>query len=133
MSAQPTVAPTVAIIGASSDRRKYGNKAVRAHLHAGYSVCPVHPTETSVEGLPAYRTLADIPATHLDRVTLYVPPSVGLTLLESLTTKPSSELILNPGTHTPELIARAEALGLNPVTGCSILMAGVTPGMFPDE
>jgi len=125
--------PTVAVIGASPDRRKFGNKAVRAHAQAGFEVYPIHPTETTVEGLPAFRSLADLPVERLDRVTVYVPPHVVMALLDGLTAKPCGVLILNPGTESPEVVARAKLLGLNVVTGCSILSAGVTPEMFPDE
>ncbi len=44
---------TVAVIGASSDRNKYGNKAVRAFRQQGYEVFPINPNEERVEGLPA--------------------------------------------------------------------------------
>ena len=125
--------PSVAIVGASSDRRKFGNKAVRAHVQAGFDVYPIHPSEVTVEGLPAFRTVAEVPLDRLDRVTLYVPAAVGLQLLEGLAAKPCGMLILNPGTESPEVVARARELGLNVVTGCSILSAGVTPEMFPDE
>jgi uncharacterized protein len=125
--------PTVAIIGASTDRKKFGNKAVRAHLAAGFEVFPIHPTETHIEGQIAYATLAEVPIARLDRVTMYVPPSVGLKILESLTSKPIGMFILNPGTESPELIDRAKELGLNVISGCSIIAAGVTPEMFPDE
>ena len=60
--------PTVAVVGASSDRRKFGNKAVRAYLAAGYEVFPVHPTETSVEGQTVYRSVKDVPGETLDRI-----------------------------------------------------------------
>ena len=42
---------TVAIIGASSDRAKFGNKAVRAFQQQGCAVYPVNPKETEIEGL----------------------------------------------------------------------------------
>lgn len=127
------VKPTVAVIGASSDRRKYGNKAVRAHLAAGFEVFPIHPSETVVEGLAVYRSLADVPADRLDRVTVYLPPPKVLAILGTLTAKPIGSFILNPGTESPEVLAEAERLGLKPITGCSILAAGVTPDQFPDE
>lgn len=48
---------TVAVIGASSQRRKSGNQAVRAYRRRGWQVFPIHPTATEIEGLPVYRTI----------------------------------------------------------------------------
>src|SRR5687768_1335087 len=45
---------SVAVIGASKDRRKYGNKAVRAYEENGFRVLPVNLNETTIEGLPTY-------------------------------------------------------------------------------
>ena len=73
--------PTVAIIGASTDHQKYGNKSVRAHLSQGYEVYPIHPSANEIEGLTAYPSLQDVPAENLDRISVYVPPSVGIQLL----------------------------------------------------
>ena len=42
--------PTIAIIGASNDRAKYGNKALRAFRNQGYTVVPINPREETVEG-----------------------------------------------------------------------------------
>ena len=128
----PPVPRTVAVIGANGDRRKFGNKSVRAHLAAGYEVYPVHPTEDTVEGLTAYRSVADVPADRLDVVTVYLPPKVGLTVLPGLVGKPIGQLILNPGADTPEVVAEARRLGLPVVQGCSIIMAGFSPAQFPD-
>ena len=52
---------TVAILGASADRSKFGNKAVRAFQRAGWHVYPVNPAGGEVEGLPCYPSLADVP------------------------------------------------------------------------
>src|SRR5262249_28986799 len=51
----------VAVIGASNDRRKFGNRAVRAYLEQGYTVVPINPHETQVEGLKAYASILDVP------------------------------------------------------------------------
>ena len=53
--------PTVAIVGASQDRSKFGNKSVRAHLKAGFQVYPVHPRAQEIEGLPVYADLEALP------------------------------------------------------------------------
>ncbi|QDT89457.1 CoA-binding protein [Gimesia algae] len=124
--------PTVAIIGASADRQKYGNKSVRAHLKQGYKVFPVHPTETNIEGLTAYTSLAGIPDVHLNRISVYVPPHIGMGLLEEIQAKGADELWFNPGSESPELLQRASDLGLNIIQACSIVDIGESPSAHPD-
>jgi predicted CoA-binding protein len=118
--------PTIAIIGASSNREKFGNKAVRAFLQQGYEVFPVHPTEQAIEELSVFRSVADIPC-PLDMVSLYVPPLVGMKLVDEIAQKGCKELWLNPGADSPELYEKAQSLGLNPIIACSIVGVGVNP------
>lgn len=118
--------PSIAIIGASTDRQKFGNKAVRAFRQRGYTVFPVNPTASEVEGLPACKEVADVPV-PLDMISVYVPPAVLLKLLPAIASKGCRELWLNPGTESPEVLAEAERLGLNVVQACSILAIGVSP------
>lgn len=114
--------PTVAIIGASHDQSKYSNKSLRAHLRAGYDVYPVNPKETQIEGLRCYPSIRDVPVA-LDRVSLYVPPPVGVKLLPDIAAKGCKELWVNPGAESPELMAEAERLGLNAIYACSLIDA----------
>ena len=118
--------PTVAIIGASTDRSKYGNKSVRAHLQAGFTVYPVNPHAQEVEGLRAYARLEDVPG-DLDRVSMYVPPKVGLSVLPAVASKKPKEFFLNPGSESEELVTEAERLGLSPIQACSIVAMGMDP------
>jgi len=113
--------PTVAILGASRDRRKFGNRSVRAHLAAGWEVFPVNPLASQVEGLPAYPNLASVPKKPLDRISIYLPPAVGLALLEEIAAAGAKEVWLNPGSESPELLRRAAELGLPVVQACSIV------------
>jgi uncharacterized protein len=122
--------PTVAVLGASIDRSKYGNKAVRAFLQQGWDVYPVNPGETEVEGLRAYPDLDAVPLERLDRLSFYVPPAVGFKLIEDVARKQVGEVWLNPGSESPELLARAEALGLNVIQACSILDIGEMPSRY---
>jgi predicted CoA-binding protein len=128
--------PTVAILGASADRAKFGNKSVRAHAKAGYDVYPINPSGGTIEGLPVYRSLADVPAERLDRVSVYLRPEVGIKLLEEMRAKApaasGSEIWFNPGSESPALLARAQELGLNFVAACSIVELGLSPYQFPD-
>lgn len=114
---------TVAVIGASSDRTKFSNKSVRAHLKAGYTVYPVHPRETEIEGLPVYRSVRDVPE-PLDRVTLYIPPGAGTLIIEDIAKKKPKELFFNPGSESPALLEQARSLGLNGIQACSIVDLG---------
>lgn len=125
--------PSVVIVGASADRKKYGNKAVRAYLAAGYDVFPVHPTEPTIEGIPAFSSVSTIPQQSFDRVTFYLSPKVGVKALDDLTGKSIRQLILNPGADGPEVVAKAQERGWNVVQGCSIIMGGYRPEQFPDE
>jgi predicted CoA-binding protein len=118
--------PTVAVIGASNDRSKFGNKAVRAYLRRGYGVYPVNPKAETIEGLTSYRSVLDVPAA-LDRVTVYVPPAVGIRLLDEIAAKGANEVWLNPGAESDELLERAAQLGLKPIVACSILGVGEDP------
>ena len=120
--------PSVAILGASADRSKFGNKAVRAFLGRGYDVYPVNPKGGEVEGLAAYKSLADIPAdVKLDRISVYLPPAVGLKSLPEIAARGCGELWLNPGSESDELVEAAEKRGLNVMQACSIVAIGVSP------
>jgi uncharacterized protein len=117
---------TVAIIGASNDRAKFGNKAVRAFRQQGYAVFPVNPRETSIEGLAAYPSILDLPV-RPQRVSVYVPPRILLKILPDIAAKGCDELWLNPGTESDEVLAEAGRRGLNIVQACSILGVGLSP------
>jgi predicted CoA-binding protein len=122
---------SVAVLGASRDRRKYGNKAVRAYVESGYRVYPVNPKEQTIEGLKAYPTLDKIDE-PIDFVSLYVPPAVGLQLLPAIAAKKPKEVWLNPGSESDELIEAAADLHLRTIVACSIVALGLSPGEFPD-
>ncbi len=119
--------PSVAIIGASADRTKFGNKSIRAHIAQGYEVFPVNPKGGEIEGLHVYASIGDVPVERLDRVILYVPPAIGLSLIESIAAKGCNELWLNPGSESDELATKARELGLEPIIACSIVDIGMSP------
>jgi len=117
---------SVAIIGASTDRAKFGNKAVRAFLQRGYTVFPVNPKEAMVEGLPAFKSISEIPK-RPNLVSVYLPPPVLLKVLPDIAAKGCDELWLNPGTESDDVLALADKLKLNVIQACSIVGIGLSP------
>jgi predicted CoA-binding protein len=123
--------PTIAILGASTDRSKFGNKAVRAFVARGYTVYPVNPKATEIEGLTAYPSLAAIPSdVKLDRISVYLPPPIGLKMVPEIAARGCDELWLNPGSESDELVTAAEKAGLNVIQACSIVAVGMSPHEF---
>ena len=120
---------TVAVIGASRDRHKFGNKALRAFERQGYTVIAVNPNEREVEGHKTFPSVLDVPGA-IDMATVYVPPDVGVGVMEQLARKGIPEVWLNPGADGDQVIARARELGLTIIQACSIIGIGDSPGRY---
>ena len=119
-------AKVVAVIGASNNRSKFGNRAVRAYMEQGYTVVPINPHETEVEGLATYASVLDVPG-PIDMASLYVQPEVGEQVIGEIARKGIAEVWLNPGAESDALIARARALDIQPIVACSIVAIGRNP------
>jgi predicted CoA-binding protein len=117
---------TVAIIGASADHQKFGNIAVRAFVRQGYTVYPVNPKETEIEGLPVFKKIAEVPV-RPNLISVYLPPPILLKVLPDIAARGCDELWLNPGTESAEVLALAEQLKLNVIQACSIVGVGLSP------
>lgn len=122
--------PTIAVVGASADRSKFGNKCVRAYRHAGWEVYPVHPAAQEIEGLGASATLAGIPVV-LDRISVYLPPAITLGVLDQIAERGEAVTFFNPGSADEAVLDRARELGLDFRTDCSIVDIGLSPSQFP--
>lgn len=123
------MAKVVAVIGASNDRSKFGNRAVRAYLQGGYTVIPINPHESEVEGLKAYKSVLDVPGA-IDMASFYVPPDVGQQVMDEVAKKGVAEVWLNPGAESDRLIRHAQALHIKPIIACSIVAIGQDPYAF---
>jgi hypothetical protein len=116
----------VAVIGASSDRRKFGNRALRAFRQQGYTVIPINPNEQEVEGLKTYASVLDVPGA-IDMASFYVQPEIGERVIDEVARKGIAEVWLNPGAESDALIARAQTLQIQPIVACSIVAIGQNP------
>jgi predicted CoA-binding protein len=116
----------VAVIGASSNRNKFGNRAVRAFQQQGYTVVPINPHEAEVEGIKSYASVLDVPGA-IDMASFYLPPEIGLQVIDEVARKGIPEVWLNPGAESDALIARAKALHIQPIVACSVVAIGQNP------
>lgn len=129
----------VAVIGASRDRRKFGNKAVRAFRRRDYEVLPVNvnardagaAADRRIEGLPVLASVLDAPG-RIDLATLYVPPAIGETLVDEIAAKGIPALWVNPGAESRRLVERARARGIETILQCSIVAIGESPADYGD-
>ena len=119
----------VAVVGASGNRNKFGNKAVRAYRAEGYTVIPINPNEREVEGLATYPSVLDVPGA-IDMATVYVQPDVALRLLDEFEKKGIPEIWMNPGADTDEVLAEGRRRKLNVIAACSIIGIGRSPSSF---
>src|SRR3954447_12084255 len=120
------MAKVVAVIGASSKRSKFGNRAVRAFQQQGYTVVPINPREAEIEGLKSYASVLDVPG-PIDMASIYLPPEICEQIIGEIARKGIAEVWLNPGAESDELIARAKALNIQPIVACSIIAIGENP------
>ncbi len=120
---------TVAVVGASSDRAKFGNKALRAFRAEGHTVIPINPNEREIEGLATYASVLDVPG-PIDMATVYVQPEVAVQLLDEFERKQIPEIWVNPGAESDELLRRARQRNLNVIAACSIVAIGRSPSEF---
>lgn len=125
---------TIAVVGASTQRHKFGNKCMRAYASAGWEVYPVNPHADEIEGLPVFRTVADArdaAGGELSRVALYLPPETTGRILPEIAEAEAAEAFFNPGSATPSVLAEAQALGIVVRDACAIVDIGLSPSAFP--
>ena len=125
---------TIAVLGASVVRSKFGNKCVRAYLEAEWTVLPVNPRADEIEGLAVSRTLADARVAaggQLDRIAVYLPPAITGRLLPEIADADATDVFFNPGSADPVGLEEARELGIAVRDACAIVDIGLSPAQFP--
>jgi predicted CoA-binding protein len=114
-----------AVVGASTDRDKYGNKVFRAYLQSKRKAYPVNPKADEVEGHPAYADLASLPERPRG-VSIITPPKVTEKVVEDAAAVGAKFVWMQPGAESPEAIRKARELGLEVVAdgSCVLVVTG---------
>jgi predicted CoA-binding protein len=110
-----------AVVGASNDRTKYGNRVLRAYVHKGWKVYPVNPRESTVEGLPAYPTLAALPVKPRG-VSIITPPAITERVVAEAADAGARFVWMQPGAESPEAVRIARERGLEVIADGSCFL-----------
>lgn len=114
-----------AVVGASRDRTKYGNKVLRVYMQNQRPVYPVNPTADEVEGLTAYPDLASLPE-PVHGLSIITPPDVTEQVVEQAADLGIEHVWMQPGAESEAAVAIAESRGLSVIAGgpCALVVMG---------
>ena len=105
-----------AVVGASQDRTKYGNKVLRVYQQNGREVYPVNPSADEIEGLEAYPDLASLPvAVH--GISVITPPKITEAVVRQAAELGIQHIWMQPGAESDEAIELATQHGMNVIAG----------------
>jgi predicted CoA-binding protein len=107
---------TFAVVGASNDRAKFGNKVLRAYVQHRLHAIPVNPTLKEVEGLPCVPDLASLPE-PVHGVSIITPPPITERIVEQAHAAGIKRLWMQPGAESDDAIERCHELGIDVIAG----------------
>ncbi|RMF68057.1 MAG: CoA-binding protein [Calditrichaeota bacterium] len=112
---------TIAVVGATDDPAKYGSVIYRDLKRKGYTVYPVNPNRNTVDGDPAFATLADLPVKPTI-VNFVVPPPVTLKILRTCLEMGLKNVWLQPGAESPAVLRFLQENGFNYLANACIMV-----------
>ena len=114
-----------AVVGASTDRSKYGNKVLRCYQQHGKEVFPINPKAPEVEGLTAYPSLAAVPA-RVGAISVITPPAATEQVVRDAAAAGVKHVWMQPGAESDAAIQAAQDLGLSVIAGgpCLLVVLG---------
>lgn len=114
-----------AVVGASSDREKYGNKVLRCYQQHGLEVFPINPRATEIEGLRAYPSLDALPK-RVTGISVITPPKITESVVQEAIRAGVKQIWMQPGAENPDAIRAAEAAGVEVIANgpCLLVVLG---------
>jgi len=110
-----------AVVGASQDRDKYGNKVLRCYQQHQRTVVPVNPRAEQIEGLDAFAQLSDIPE-PVHGVSIITPPAVTRRVVEQAAELGIRHLWMQPGAEDESAVAWARQHDMEVIAGDACLL-----------
>ena len=114
-----------AVVGASTNRAKYGNKVLRSYLQNGRKVFPVNPKANEVEGLQAYPDLKSLPE-KVHGVSIITPPAITEQVVAEALELGIQHIWMQPGAESEKAVDTARQAGANVIAGdaCVLVVQG---------
>jgi len=113
--------PAFGVVGASTNRDKYGNKVLRCYLQNGKKAIPVNPNVVEIEGIPCAATISDLPA-DVESLSMITPPAVTAKLVPLAIAKGIKNIWMQPGAEHPDAVALCREKGVNVIADGSCLL-----------
>lgn len=113
-----------AVVGASVNREKYGNKVLRCYMQNDRVPWPVHPTEEEIEGITCSQDLGSLPE-DVRGVSIITPPEVTEQVVEDAARAGIKRLWMQPGAESEAAVARAKELGMSVISGGPCLLVAL--------
>ena len=93
---------SIALVGASNNPKKYGNKILLDLLGKGHIVFPINKNENQIEGLKSYKKVSDLPLIP-SIINFVVPPNEGIEVTKDLVKKGYDNFWYQPGAESIEI------------------------------
>lgn len=114
----------VAILGTSDKPDRYSNMLIKRLSAKGHTVYPINPALKAIDGLPVYRSLADVPA-GAEVLSIYMNANRSSEIADAIVASGIPRVIFNPGAENPALAERLSAAGRDVEEACSLVLSGL--------
>lgn len=111
----------LAVAGVSRSATGYGYKVWKHLRSKGRTVYAINPNAATIDGEPAYASVADLPE-PVGGVVCVVPPEVTRKVVEACVEHGVSRVWMQPGSESEEAVAFAREHGLDVIAGQCLLM-----------
>lgn len=120
---------TFAVVGASADRAKYGNRVLRVYQQNGRKAFPINPKASEIEGEKAYPDLASLPQ-RPHGISIITPPAVTESIMAQAAALGIEHAWMQPGAESAEAIRIGEEAGMSVIGdgSCLLVVLGFREG-----
>ncbi len=112
---------SVAVVGATRDREKYGYKVLMDLRRGGYSVYGVNPNYREIEGIECFPDIQSLPELP-DLLILVVPPEITEKVVEEAVILGVKRVWMQPGAESPRAVDFCREKGIKAVHDACIMV-----------